>query len=79
MIYKRALMNTYCPLYGELDNLNDIDILPVDKHIGTVPDEWTQNWWLKNLGKKSLLGCMVWINRRMMIKIFMNRKDIDDW
>ena len=27
----------------------------VDEHVGTVLDEWIQNWWLKNLGKKSIL------------------------
>ena len=56
MVYKGALVNIHCPLHGELDNVDDIDILPVDEHVGTVLDEWTQNWWLKNLGKKSILG-----------------------
>ena len=56
MVYKGALANTHCPLHGELDNVDDIDILPVDEYVGTVLDEWIQNRWLKNLGKKSILG-----------------------
>ena len=54
MIYKGALAKTRCPLRTELDNVDDIDVLPVDEHEGTVPEEWTQDWWLKNLGKHSI-------------------------
>ena len=41
MIYKEALENTRCPLHGELDNMDDNDILPVEEHVSTLPDEWT--------------------------------------
>ena len=37
MIYKGALAKTRCPLHAKLDNVDDIDILPVDEHEGTVP------------------------------------------
>jgi hypothetical protein len=52
IIYKRALTSTRCLLRGELSNLDDIDILPVDEHVETVPEESRKKWWRKNLGKK---------------------------
>ena len=63
MIYKGALAKTCCPLPAKLDNVDDIDVLPVDEHEGTVPEEWTQNWWLKNLGKNSVSGNVIGMYR----------------
>jgi len=55
MIYKGALAKTRCPLRDELENVDDIDRLPIDECEGKIPDEWTQAWWLKNLGKTSTI------------------------
>jgi hypothetical protein len=52
MIYKGALAKIRCPLRVELEHVDDIDVLPVDACEGTIPEEWTQGWWLKNLGKQ---------------------------
>lgn len=54
MIYKSALAKTRCPLRSELGIVDDINVLPVDELEGTVPEEWTQGWWLKKLGKNSI-------------------------
>ena len=54
MIYKGALAKTRCPLRVELEHVDDIDVLPVDECEGTIPEEWTQGWWLKNLGKHAI-------------------------
>jgi len=54
MIYKSALAKTRRPLCSKLDIVDDIDILPIDEHEATVPEEWTQGWWLKKLGKNSI-------------------------
>jgi len=40
MIYKAALAHTRCPLPVELDNVDDIDQLPVPEKEGTIPEEW---------------------------------------
>ena len=55
MIYKGALAKTCCPLREELENVDDIDRLPVDECEGKIPDERTQGWWMKNLGKTSTI------------------------
>jgi hypothetical protein len=49
MIYKGALAKTRCPLRVEFEHVDDIDVLPIDECEGTIPEEWTQGWWLKNL------------------------------
>lgn len=49
MIFKAALAHTRCPLRAELDNVDDVDQLPVDEKEGTIPDEWITGWWLKQL------------------------------
>jgi len=54
MIYKGWLAKTRAPLRMQLETVDDVDILPVDEHPGQVPEEWTQNWWLNNLGKSSI-------------------------
>ena len=44
MIYKAALAHTRCPLRVELDNVDDIDRLPVPESEGTIPEEWINGW-----------------------------------
>ena len=51
MIYKAALALTRCPLRAELDNVDDIDQLPVPEKEGTIPEEWMSGWWLNKLGR----------------------------
>ena len=51
MIYKAALAHTRCPLRAELDNIDDVDQLPVEEKEGTIPDEWIAGWWMKQLDK----------------------------
>jgi hAT family C-terminal dimerisation region len=40
MIYKAVLAHTRCPLRAELDNVDDIDQLPIEEKERTIPDEW---------------------------------------
>ena len=54
MIYKGALAKTRCPLRVELEHVGDINVLPVDECEGTITEEWTQDWWLKNLRKHAI-------------------------
>ena len=54
LIYKGWLAKTRAPLRVQSETVDDIDILPVDEEPGQVPEEWTQNWWLDNLGKSSV-------------------------
>ena len=49
MIFKAALAHTRCPLRAELDNVDDVDQLPVDEKEGSIPDEWINGWWTKQL------------------------------
>jgi hypothetical protein len=51
MIYKAALAHTRCPLRVELDNVDDVDQLPVEEKEGTIPDEWVTGWWLKKVDR----------------------------
>jgi len=51
MIFKAALAHTRCPLRAELDNVDDVDQLPVEEKAGTIPDEWINGWWMKQLEK----------------------------
>jgi len=44
MIYKAALAHTRCPLRAELDNVDDIDQLPVPEKEGTIPEESMSGW-----------------------------------
>src|SRR5579859_5182 len=53
MIYKSALAKTRCPLCAELNNVDDVDVLPVEEKEGTIPEEWMQNWWCEKLGKRT--------------------------
>ena len=76
MIYKAALAHTRCPLRAELDNVDDIDQLPVPEKEGTIPEEWMSGWWLA----KFLRGVFV-VNRslicfmeKMRIKISMDSR-----
>ena len=55
MIFKAALAHTSCPLRAELDNVDDVDQLPVDEKEGTIPDQWINGWWTKQL-ERGLLG-----------------------
>ena len=58
MIFKAALTHTRCPLRAELDNVDDVDQLPVEPKEGTIPDEWINGWWRKQL-QRGLPGKMV--------------------
>ena len=49
MMYKAALAHTRCPLHVELDNIDDIDQLPIPEKKGTFPEEWMSGWWLTKL------------------------------
>ena len=51
MIYKATLAHTKCLLCAELENVDDIDRLSVEEEEGTIPDEWTNEWWLNKLEK----------------------------
>ena len=59
MIYKGALTKTSCPLRAAMNNVDDIDILPVEEYEGTIPEEWTENWLLKNLGMNPIDGNVI--------------------
>jgi hypothetical protein len=49
MIYKASLAHTRCPLRAELDNVDDIDQLPVPEKKGIIPKEWMSGWWSDKL------------------------------
>ena len=49
MIYKAALAHTRCPLHAELDNVNNIDQVPIAEKEGIIPEEWMSGWWLTKL------------------------------
>jgi len=34
--------------------VDDIDVLPIEEKEGNVPEEWTNNWWLVNIGLTSI-------------------------
>ena len=74
MIYKGALANARNPLHTELKNTHDMDsTLPINEKEGTIPDEWTSNWWLSKLDK-----C---VPRQEIIELFQSEDDEDlyDW
>ena len=62
MIYKSTLAKTRRPL-REIMEVDDIDIPCVDEVEGTIPKEWTDNWWLKNVGKSVVSGGIVDLSR----------------
>jgi len=55
IIFKAALAHTRCPLHAKLDNVDDVDQLPVDEKEGTIPYEWINGLWTKQL-ERGLLG-----------------------
>ena len=70
MIYKGAPANTRNPLPTELKNTHDMDTtLPINEKEGTIPDEWTSNWWLSKLDK-----C---VPRQEVIELFQSEDDED--
>src|SRR5277367_6579396 len=55
MIYKGAFAKSHSsPLRAGWKNVDDIDGLPVEEKEGNVPEEWTNNWWLVNIGLTSI-------------------------
>ena len=46
----------------DIINEDDVDSLTVPEREGKVPEEWTQNWWLKKLEKRPI--------RREIVEMF---------
>jgi len=74
MIYKAALAHTRCPLRVELDNVDDIDQLPVPEKEGTIPEESMSGWWLTKLGVFLANRSLTWFMGKMRMKISMDRR-----
>ena len=61
--------------HAELDNVDDIDQLPVPEKEGTIPEEWMAGWWLSNLREVFLANrSLICFRAKMRMRISTDRR-----